>query len=60
MNLMRYVLAFYARQLDRQLALIERMVDFIQLDSGLSVPKPPNNTGKYFCLGLFPILLTRT
>ncbi|KAJ7189353.1 hypothetical protein GGX14DRAFT_580789 [Mycena pura] len=31
-------------KLDRQLGLIERMVDFLQLDSGLAVPKVPNNT----------------
>lgn len=53
MNLLRYVPAFYARQLDRQLGLIERMVDFLQLDSGLAVPKVPNNTGEYFIVAHF-------
>ncbi|KAJ7197349.1 hypothetical protein GGX14DRAFT_574141 [Mycena pura] len=40
-------------KLDRQLGLIERMVDFLQLDSGLAVPKVPNNTGEYFIVAHF-------
>jgi hypothetical protein len=46
-------LAFYTRQLDRQLGLIERMITFLQLDSGLAVPKAPNNSGEYLALAYF-------
>jgi hypothetical protein len=52
---------FYQRLLDRQLVLIERMVNHLQMNNATPVPpNTPKAAGKFVYPSLLSILLTRT